>query len=205
MTETLRAEKSEPLTYEQEVHALLYAAAANTEDLLQYFAAQAEGEIGDAKKLTQKCIDWKRDDLRRIRALIPQALERREFASKGEGQEWMERAARKAWSDLEITLNALGLMEASGFAPSESKRELFREIIQVSISRHAPSSPGSEREADGLARCRLGEILRLIERGVLVRNPADDHDLMKFARQGIELASTLKAAQKALETADPED
>jgi hypothetical protein len=71
-----------PLTYEQEVHALLCAAAANTEDLLRYFEAQAALEAGDAKKLTQKCIDWKQNDLRRIHALIPQALERRD-AAKG--------------------------------------------------------------------------------------------------------------------------
>lgn len=68
----------EPLTYEQEIHAMLYAAAANTESLLQYFEAQAENEKGDAKRITEKCIEWKRDDLRRIRALIPQALERRD-------------------------------------------------------------------------------------------------------------------------------
>jgi hypothetical protein len=71
-----------PLTYEQEVHALLCAAAANTEALLCYLEAHANGEAGDAKKLTKKCIDWKRDDLQRIRALIPQALERRDAAKK---------------------------------------------------------------------------------------------------------------------------
>jgi len=70
-----------PLTYEQEVHAILCASKASVEDLLRYFKAQASQEKGDAKKLTQKCIDWKRDDLRRIAALIPQALERRELAA----------------------------------------------------------------------------------------------------------------------------
>jgi hypothetical protein len=69
---------NELLSYEQEVHALLHAAAANTEGLLRYFKAQLALEHGEAKKITQKCIDWKTDDLRRIRALIPQALERRE-------------------------------------------------------------------------------------------------------------------------------
>lgn len=68
------------LTYEQEVHALLCAAAANTEGLLRYFEAQASSEAGEARKLTQKCIDWKRDDLKRIRALIPQALQKRAAA-----------------------------------------------------------------------------------------------------------------------------
>ena len=71
---------TEPLTYEQEVHALLCAAEGNTRDLLQYFEAQAKSEKGEAKRLTQKCIEWKQDNLRRIRALIPQALERREAA-----------------------------------------------------------------------------------------------------------------------------
>lgn len=74
--------KIEPLTYEQEVHALLCSAASNTESLLQYFEAQAATEKGDARKLTQKCIEWKQDDLRRIRELIPQALERRENHSQ---------------------------------------------------------------------------------------------------------------------------
>ncbi len=68
----------EPLTYEQEVHALLYAAAASTRDLLRYFEAQAATEKGKARKLTEKCIAWKREDLERIHALIPQALERRD-------------------------------------------------------------------------------------------------------------------------------
>jgi hypothetical protein len=69
-----------PLTYDQEVHALLCAAAANTEDLLHYLEAQMLSEIGETKKLTKKCIEWKRDELRRINALIPQALERRDAA-----------------------------------------------------------------------------------------------------------------------------
>lgn len=68
------------LTYEQEVHALLCAAAANTEGLIGFFEAHAAQETGEDKKLTQKCIEWKRDDLRRIRSLIPQALERRDAA-----------------------------------------------------------------------------------------------------------------------------
>jgi hypothetical protein len=59
----------------------LCAAAANTESLLQYFEAQEATEKGEAKKLTRKCIEWKRDDLRRIRELIPQALGRRELAA----------------------------------------------------------------------------------------------------------------------------
>jgi hypothetical protein len=71
-----------PLTYEQEVHALLCAAAANTEGLLGFFEAHAAQETGEAKKLTQKCIEWKRDDLRRIRALIPQSRERRDAAKQ---------------------------------------------------------------------------------------------------------------------------
>lgn len=73
---------SQPLSYEQEVHALLCAAAANTEDLLRYFEAQAANESGEARGLTQRCIDWKRNDLQRIRALIPLALEKRELAKR---------------------------------------------------------------------------------------------------------------------------
>lgn len=75
---TSSQEKFVSLTYEQEAHALLCAAASNTESLLRYFETQAATEKGDAKKLTQKCIEWKRDDLRRIRELIPQALARRD-------------------------------------------------------------------------------------------------------------------------------
>jgi hypothetical protein len=71
-----------PLTYEQEVHALLGAAEANTKSLLQYLEAQAKQESGDAKRLTKKCIDWKSNDLRRIRALTTQALEKREAAAQ---------------------------------------------------------------------------------------------------------------------------
>jgi hypothetical protein len=76
-----------PLTYEQEVHAILCASAASVEDLLRYFKAQAANEKGDAKKLTQKCIDWKTDDLQRIRALIPQALERRDRSDNHDSEE----------------------------------------------------------------------------------------------------------------------
>jgi len=60
---------------------MLHSAAANTESLLTYFEAQAKQESGEAKRLTQKCIDWKRDDLRRIRALIPLALVKRDTES----------------------------------------------------------------------------------------------------------------------------
>jgi hypothetical protein len=74
-----------PLTYEQEVHALLCAAAANTESLIGYFELQADHETGEAKRLTNKCIDWKREDLRRLRALIPQALEKRDAAKQVSG------------------------------------------------------------------------------------------------------------------------
>lgn len=69
-----------PLTYEQEVHSILWAAAAITGDLILCFKAQAARETGETKKLTQKCIAWREDDLRRIKALIPQALERRDAA-----------------------------------------------------------------------------------------------------------------------------
>jgi hypothetical protein len=75
-----------PLTYEQEVHAMLWAAAAITGDLLLCFKAQAARETGEAKKLTEKCIQWREEDLRRIRALIPQALERRDLAVGEAGQ-----------------------------------------------------------------------------------------------------------------------
>lgn len=70
-----------PLTYEQEVHAVLCAAASSVESLLTYFEAQEANETREAKRLTRKCIEWKRDDLQRIRALIPQALERRDSAT----------------------------------------------------------------------------------------------------------------------------
>jgi hypothetical protein len=73
--------ESVPLSYEQEVHALLCAAASNTQDLLAYFEEQAKNETGEARKLTEKCIEWKRNDLSRIVGLIPQALERRDHAT----------------------------------------------------------------------------------------------------------------------------
>jgi hypothetical protein len=94
------AQSRERLTYEQEVHAILCAAAGNTESLLQYFEAQAANETGDAKKLTQKCIDWKRDDLRRIRELIPKAERERAIAeSQADELQKLKVSYQALWDD----------------------------------------------------------------------------------------------------------
>lgn len=66
-----------PLTYQQEVHALLYKGITFGEDLIRYFEAQAKQESGDLKRLTEKCIVNTRHDVERFRALIPEALKRR--------------------------------------------------------------------------------------------------------------------------------
>lgn len=48
-------------------------------------------------------------------------------------------------------------------------------------------------------RVALGQLLRLVEEGVLVRNTDNDGDLMKYMRQSTTLVLALKQAQEVLE------
>ncbi len=45
----------------------------------------------------------------------------------------------------------------------------------------------------------LGEVMKLIDEGILVRNTKDDADFKKFLEQGIRIVRVLKSAQEALE------
>jgi heme A synthase len=48
------------------------------------------------------------------------------------------------------------------------------------------------------ARSSLGQMLKLIEDGILVRNTKDDGKMTDFVEQSIRLTTVLKAAQEAL-------
>ena len=70
--------KIEPLTYEQEVHALLWAGLSSTRDLILCFEAQDKLLKGDEKRINRKAIEHLQETVRRLDALIPRALERRD-------------------------------------------------------------------------------------------------------------------------------
>lgn len=53
-------------------------------------------------------------------------------------------------------------------------------------------------ELEHRLRASLGEIMQLVETGVLVRNTKDDGDFPKYAAQSFKLCAVLKAAQIAM-------
>jgi hypothetical protein len=113
-----------PLTYEQEVHSILYSSASSMEDLLRYFEAQAKVEKGDAKKLTLKCIENQKYNLQRVRDLIPQALERRERAASPTEERPAERPAQ--WADCpRCRQKVLAPHECYESVLNEGEREAF--------------------------------------------------------------------------------
>jgi hypothetical protein len=93
------------LTYEQEVHALLYKGVTFGRDLLGYLTAQAKQETGDAKKLTKKVIAFVEEDVERFRALIPEALTRRDARAVA-----VPEPAAQQESELESKLQNCALM-----------------------------------------------------------------------------------------------
>ena len=52
------------------------------------------------------------------------------------------------------------------------------------------------------ARAALGQMLKLVEDGILVRNIKDDGDVNKYLEQSVRLAMVLKQAQEALAPTD---
>jgi hypothetical protein len=145
-----------PLTYEQEVHALLCAAGANTEGLLVYFEAQSSHESGDAKKLTQKCIDWKREDLRRIQALIPQAQERRDAALASSRQETPELRAKvesilaELIGEVERSMDEANASTVSNFCDRYADRLFALPLLEPLVG----SRNAMQAEHDALVKCK---------------------------------------------------
>lgn len=131
MTESTQCEV-QPLSYEQEVHALLCAAASNTEGFIQYLEAQSKNETGYARRLTLKCIDWKRDDLRRIRELIPQALQKRDASTFTLPDELMDGAVvvrlTSAMADLALKRTARDKADSDFALAIEEARAACRQV-----------------------------------------------------------------------------
>ena len=57
---------------------------------------------------------------------------------------------------------------------------------------------GDSQEQLRCTRIALASLLKLVEDGVLVRNTANDGDLMKYMRQSTDLTLALKQAQEVL-------
>jgi hypothetical protein len=62
--------------------------------------------------------------------------------------------------------------------------------------RHFPSNEWIQQSHK--ARSSLGEMLKLVEDGVLVRNTKDDGNMTAFVEQSVRLARVLTQAQQAL-------
>ncbi len=75
-----------PLTYEQEVHALLWAGLVRTRD----FVRGMEQDLRDRKmpkeerRIVRRSLDWMRSDVARFEAIIPLAEARRALPSGGD-------------------------------------------------------------------------------------------------------------------------
>jgi hypothetical protein len=62
--------------------------------------------------------------------------------------------------------------------------------------RHFPTAEWVQQSHK--ARSALGQMLKLVEDGILVRNTKDDGKMTDFIEQSVRLTSALKAAQEAL-------
>lgn len=67
-----------PLTYEQEVHALLWAGLSSTRDLVLMMEAQDQFLSPKERRINKKAVKHLRETTRRLELVIPKALERRD-------------------------------------------------------------------------------------------------------------------------------